>query len=239
MNKRTFYQIIPKEDKQYELGILSGNAPYNKQIEVALESYFGYINEIDYLYSVETSKATLFESILSKEKIKFTKMNLDDEYATYLDNCTPNETSSIEKDYKIDESIVVGIFEITQIICGAGESQLLLEKTIIKKDKIKVRVNTKEKGKHHLPHAHIDYNSEENYCIISLMNYSVIKPDNFHNAKIKKIIELLKGVEQKARKQWNMSDSDSKIHTKQVKDGSKEKTFYLNTFSTCIGHNES
>lgn len=104
-------------------------------------------------------------------KCSFKKVKLDD---SFLDN---------EKN--IQNVLEVEIPQIIELLDG---SQLLTEEEIVRKDGIKLYTHSNEQCGHHIPHIHVYYNCDKNFCIISLRNFAVIEPSKCEKrAKIKKM----------------------------------------------------
>lgn len=98
------------------------------------------------------------------------------------------------------------------IICGEGITQVLTEGTVARKDNIRIYINTNEETNHHIPHCHVDYNNEKNYCVLSLIDLTKIAPDgDRRNAIIKKAQGVLRDNLQDARKMWNSIKSKGKF----------------------------
>ena len=62
-----------------------------------------------------------------------------------------------------------------------------------------------------IPHVHIWYGDERNYCVINLIYYSIIEPERHINAKIRKAINLLKKDIAKARLARNQTSGKLKF----------------------------
>ena len=115
------------------------------------------------------------------------------------------------KDFNENEIIVIATKSFTHCEETKDGRLILNEGTIDRKDNIKIYVRSKEKSCHNIPHVHVWYNDYDNYCVISLINFELITPDNAKKRVVNNSIELIKENFDKCKIEWNKSDALIKI----------------------------
>lgn len=162
------------------------------------------------LYSCEKEKYSEFELMLKNFNIRFMELDfLEEAYFNYYLKNDQKISKGIE--IPAENQILVVEEEFPQIVEGGNGSVILNEHLIGYKDKIKVYIESKERCKHNIPHAHIDYNNQRNVFSISLVDFKILAGDD-GGAKGEKAIEILKKNIDKGRRLWNeKSDSRSKF----------------------------
>lgn len=222
---KVFYKIPLDVANPYKLVCLISNINNNDELgNVLIESSFGFSIGIDYLYSVSEHQHTFFENILNENNIIYERLELNKLYNDYKKNHIANEpVENLDTSFFCDDCIDIFLDEdIPQIICGQGETRVLLEEEIVRKDNIKIYVHSNERCGHHLPHVHVKYNDNDNYCVINLVDITVLVPSNLRNAKTKVISDLLGHHIQKARAAWNRTNSLLKF----IKNGDEYTSSY-------------
>lgn len=216
--KKVFYTVEENDDYQkkyensYRFVCLVANEPVRSNVNNILqEKRFGKKIGLSNLYSVPIEYEVYFDKVLKENNFKFTKYDLENKYEEYLQETEPNESYEI-----LDTSFLQGqqpIYildvDVPEIILSSGENRSLTEGTVDRKDNIKIYIHTNEKCGHHIPHIHVKYNENDNYCVLSLVDLSVIVPEKLKksNAKLKEIRKLVTKNMQKARKEWNSCDN--------------------------------
>lgn len=153
------------------------------------------------------------EKEMTRYNVQYIKVGLSDEYAIFknshqnLDN-----TEELDKDYIDNDSMnFIASDSFPRIILMPDGRQLLTEGTVAKSDydKIKIYINSNERAGHNIPHIHAQYNTNRNYCVVSLVDLKIIEPKELKegNAKTKKIIKLINDNLLKAREEWNRCDN--------------------------------
>lgn len=207
---KVFYKIPLDVTNPYKLICLISNN--NNQAElgnIVVESSFGFSIGIDYLYSLSEHQQTYFENLLNQNNIAYEKLEINKQYQDYKKNHIANEPlENLDTSFLCDDKMEVFLdVDIPQIICGQGETRVLHEEEIVRKDNVKIYVHSNERCGHHLPHVHVKYNDNDNYCVINLVDITVLVPSNLHNAKTRDICELLSCHIQTARAAWNRTNS--------------------------------
>jgi len=207
---KEFYRIPLDESNPYKFVCLISN--YERKAElgnVVVENSFGFSIGINYLYSISKNQQTFFENFLKRNNIAYENLKLNSQYQEYKKNQIANEPlEDLDSSFLCDEKMDIFLnVEIPQIICGKGETRVLLEEEVVRKDKIKIYVHSNEMCGHHLPHVHVKYNDNDNYCVVNLVDNTVLLPPNLRNAKTKEICELLNHHIQTARAAWNRTNS--------------------------------
>ncbi len=176
------------------------------------------------LWSISADKKSIFEESCKELNIKVYEIDLEKLYNKYVQQNTiynPSPQAEISKEDQID--ICSQSFD--HIICGAGTSQILLEHTIVEKDNIRLYINSNENARHNLPHCHVHYNSRTNYCVLSLVDYQKLAPDNnVKNAIICKAQRILSKHIQYARHLWNRIESPLKF---KIVNGEYTNEYYM------------
>ena len=155
------------------------------------------------LVSLDKTHEKDFERVMNSSQFSYKREKLESEYNDWL----KKKTKSKEKldDSFFDEKIITIIkeFNVPAIIELDNGSQLLTEKDVKRTDKITLYVHSDEQTHHNVPHVHVKYGGDKNYCSISLVDFAVLAPKNYKSAKVNEAIELLKQVIDKARFAWN------------------------------------
>lgn len=208
---KKFYTIKSKDQSNpYELICLIANFLPNSQ--VLIESGFAKFKNIrETLYSVNYADYTAFEKLLMCNNFSFEEKLLYDDYLVWKSSITPTKKKLDDSFLDMDKIIFVGKFSFPKIVENDQGSQSLNEGQVVRKDSVKIYTNSNENCGHHTPHVHIWYGNDKNYCVISLTDYSVIEPENYTNAKIRKSIDLLKMNIVKARIAWNQTSGTLKF----------------------------
>ncbi len=208
---RKFYTIQAKDkDNPYEVAIFLANNIQNMQI--LLESNFAFSIGMDIrLYSVDVLESQRFEAILSDNSYNYKSYDLNSAYEEWK-----SSTMNIPK--VLDSSFIDNDQE--QIICECSFPEIretengtviLNEEEICRKDCIKIYTHSNENCGHHVPHVHVAYNDNRNFCVISLIDKSVIEPVNCRRAKVKKAVQLLNEHFNEAVNAWNRTTGHCKI----------------------------
>lgn len=208
--EKIFYRIPMDLSNPYKLiCLLSNHQDKDKIGDVLIESSFGFSIGVNYLYSLTSQDSTFFESLLKENQIEFERLDLSHEYHEYQITHTVNEPlEDLDSSFLCDDEMDIIIDkDIPQIICGQGTTRVLHEEEIARKDNVKIYVHSNERCGHNIPHVHIKYNDNDNYCVISLVDISVIAPKNLKNAKTKDICDLVNTHLQKSRAAWNRTNS--------------------------------
>jgi len=208
--EKIFYRIPLDLTNPYKfICLLSNHKNRDKIGEIIIESSFGFSIGIDYLYSLKSQDSSNFESLLKDNQIDYEKLDLSHKYHVYQINHTANEPlENLDSSFLCnDEMDIVVDTDIPQIICGPGTTRVLHEEEIVRKDNIKIYVHSNELCGHHIPHVHVKYNDNDNYCVISLVDVSVLVPKNLKNAKTRDICKLVNTHLQKSRAAWNRTNS--------------------------------
>lgn len=164
------------------------------------------------LVYISIENEDVFLEILDKCKIEAEKKDILSDYNIWLKKRTIKKERL--KQINVDETTIEIIHEesFPKIYEALDGSQYLTEETIIKKDKIRIYTNSNEQTGHHIPHVHIQYNEENNFCVVSLIDLSIIEPKgNPKTARIKKCINLLEIHINKARLAWNKTSGNIKF----------------------------
>lgn len=148
---------------------------------------------------------------LKKNDISFEIKDLSSKYDEWVNIHCSKEVLD-DSFYNAECVQMVKEIEIPQIIELLDGTQLLTEEEIVRKDGIKLYTHSNEQCGHHIPHVHVWYNDDKNYCVISLKDFKVIEPCNcLKRAKIKKCVELLKKNINDSRLAWNRSSGNLKF----------------------------
>lgn len=219
---RNFYTIDLNCSKSYETLCNLVNYSCSHQINWYQETGFSYyLKQKKIIYSCDGSDMEKFEEMLEKHGVSFERLNeIKKDYQVYLSTFPQNSICGERIPDKNQEMVFEE--EFPRIVEGSNGSQCLTEETITNKDKIRVYIESDEKCKHHIPHAHVDYNHEFNVFSISLIDFSILA-GNGKGPKAKKAIELLKNNIDKAKKIWNKCENHSKFD-------SNDKGELLNTY---------
>lgn len=208
---KKFYAIKQKDaSNPYELILLIANLLPKSQ--VLIESSFAKSQGIqETLYSVDFADCEAFEELLIKNSFGFEEKSLYDNYLIWESSMKTTEIKSDDDFLDLDNIILVGEYSFSKIIENNRGLQSLNESEVVRQDSIKIYTNSNEDSGHHIPHVHIWYGNNKNYCVISLIDYSVIEPERHINAKIRKAIDLLKKDIAKARIAWNQTSGKLKF----------------------------
>lgn len=206
---RYFYQIPLDQSNPYKLVCLIANYPHDDLGDVVPEYKFGIQIGLTNLYSLSSSDPKTFECLLDQHNIAYRKCDLEVQYQLFIQNHNPNEPiDRLETSFLCDENVVsIAETEIPEIICASGTSRILLEEEISRKDKMKIYVHSNERCGHHIPHVHAKYNDNENYCVINLVDVTIIQPKDLHNAKTKELCKFVNDNLQNSRAAWNRTNS--------------------------------
>lgn len=223
--EKIFYRIPLDLSNPYKLiCLVANNTNKNDLGDVIIESSFGTSIGVDYLYSLSVLSQIAFESLLEQNNIAYEKLELNNQYQEYLVTRTNNEPlENLDTSFLCnDEMDIILDIDIPLVICGPGTTRVFLEEEITRKDKVKIYVHSNERCGHHIPHVHAKYNDNDNYCVISLVDISVLVPINLKNAKTKDICELVSNHLQASRAAWNRTNSLLKF--------TKDKDGYTSTY---------
>lgn len=218
--EKIFYLVDVSATKENKVTVLV-NSPYSLKHLLMENDFWDYLRDKDQWYKFLGKQYVLF-SVLEDEKDDFVssckevgivakEVDLKKLYAAFSKEHSPYVPS---KQQDIPEENMLNVCEqdVCEIICGPGTKQILLEHKIAGKDNINIYINSKENAQHNIPHCHIKYNGESNYCVLSLIDFEKLAPDgNLRNAVVRKAQELLKQHIQEARKKWNEIDSTTKF----------------------------
>jgi len=163
------------------------------------------------LFSVDVLASKKFESILSNNSYNYESFNLNSAYKEWKSS-TENTKEKLDTRF-IDNSQeqIIGEYTFPEILETENGTQILTEEEICRKDCIKIYTHSNENCGHHIPHVHIAYNDDRNYCVISLKDKSVIEPPNCQRAKIRKVVQLLNEHFDEAVDAWNRTTGFCKI----------------------------
>lgn len=223
MENSDFLLVDVKENQQYQMIVLIGNAPY-------LEKFGKIYFDFHFMFDMEKKYDIKFGQLLiieKEDKEEFIKMcNLHEiefkfydqlifEYLAYRDLLT-NEKRELESD-DYDNPIEfkeIAQIEVLPIICARGTTKSLYEDTIKRKDKMRIFIGLNEKTNHFKPHIHAEYEGKS-YAVFNLVDLEVIKSraKKGHNAKTKEFQKLIKDNLANARTIWNKSSSLLKFPT--------------------------
>ena len=191
------------------------NGLYSYNVSVYWNQRFQY----DYMKSLKGQLVYLsiedeeiFKSILKKCNVSFEKKEILDKYNDWLDSRTVKKERLDSN--SIDENKMEVFYkeQIPEIIETLDGSQYLTEETVAKKDSIKLYTYSNEQSGHFTPHVHVQYNQEKKFCVISLVDFKVLAPNNCPlTPKVKKCIELLKDNIDDAREAWNKTNAQIKF----------------------------
>lgn len=200
MNNKIFYKIkIGNSSKNTYLTLIKYLLE-NTNIEYTLENDFAYYTGIkEIVISIDSSNKEKCEKVFSVQKIEYE--NISDKYQDYLDKqCSNNETNN----FTDEDIIVIKTFRIPQTV---GGRQLLNEKEIMRNGQDIVYIHSNEQSGHNIPHVHVKYNGDKNFCTISLIDFSVLQSKKLNFSKMKEIIKLVESCCDEARLAWNNSSS--------------------------------
>lgn len=159
------------------------------------------------LYSISSDKKTIFEKSCNETGIEVKQIDLEKLYDEFIQKKSANNTTLLEH-IPEENRIYFCSKTIPHIEDNIGTRQNLYEFLINKKDdELKLYINAEGKGKHNTPHCHVEYKNNENYCVLSLVDYRLLEPKNGVRTKIlNKAQELLQENIQHAREIWNRTD---------------------------------
>lgn len=208
---RMFYNVQPQDDTNpYEVICFLANQMLG--IQILIESDFAYSQGMDIrLFSVSENDCRKFETILSSFSYNYKKFDLNDAYKKWKAS-SDNQKETLDDDFIDSDFIqVVGEYSFPEILETNNGTQILTEEEICRRDCIKIYTHSNENCGHHIPHVHVAYNDERNYCVISLNDKSVIEPKNCRRARIKKAVQLLSEHYDEAVKAWNRTTGHIRI----------------------------
>ncbi len=211
--KRIFYLVSINVMRNLEW-IPLANSPYLEfDFNLMFEDRFWFYLRKDkgldeelkdfYLWSIQEDKQTLFEK--SCKELNIVVKNYDQSFY-YNEYKQQNQIyiPTKQKEIATTDCVEICSESFSKIICGPGTTQILLEHYIDEKDSITLYINSNEITKHNIPHCHVKYKSDKNYCVLSLVDFTKIEPDGGRkNAIICKAQSILKNNIQLARKTWN------------------------------------
>ena len=214
MTDKVFYKLSIDNTQDFTDFCRYVNALNECNISSHTENAFAYyIGMKEMLVSINKNDINKHEEILMQKKIGFEKLELEKEYQKYLDENYPVKEKLEDSFLDKDQINVIEEIRIPQIIEGPRGQQLLIEEKVAKEDGIKIYTHSNEQTGHNIPHVHIEYNNDRNFCVISLIDFSVIEPKKSNFAKIKKCVELVKKYCQKCRQAWNKTSGRIKFRT--------------------------
>ena len=232
--KKTFYLInisVMQQNKWIQLV----NSPYSeKNLHIIFEFDFWFdlrhnknlysdLGERYVLWSIPENKKIDFISSCEEVKIETKEIDLEKYYDDYVEQHYAYSPSK-QEDIPVENMVIISNQDVDKIICGSGTKQVFLEHKIAEKDNIKIYINSNEITGHNIPHCHLKYNDNNNYCVLSLIDLEKIAPDgNIKNAVVCKAQALLGKHIQDARKKWNEVHSLMKF---KVSDGKYTSDFY-------------
>lgn len=212
MNK--IFYLVNNEVMRNLQWIPLANPPYlNYDLGIIFEQRFWFdlrhSKELDqnydnmFLWSVPKDKKELFEKSCSELNIEIMEIDLSTPYEKYRKIHYIYKPSP-QQEIPPTDRLAICQESFNPIICGTGTSQIFLEHYVGEKDGIELYINSNENGRHKLPHCHVKYNSINNYCVLSLVDFEKIEPDGkIKNAIVCKAQSILKNNIQTARKKWN------------------------------------
>ena len=202
---KEFYIIKKQTSDPYEMVCFLANNM--RGITVLLETRFAqYAGIHDSLYSIDSEKKESFESKLKEHGYSYQNMNLWSEYSQWV-AVTKYNKPKLNADFVKNSTILsIGEYEIPKIVETDTGAQYSTEQEICRKDQIKIYTHSNELCGHHIPHIHIAYGDDWNYCVISLVDLSVIEPCGYNGAKIKKSKEILAKHLNESRLAWNKTN---------------------------------
>lgn len=208
---RKFYTIQAKDkDNPYEVAIFLANNIQNMQI--LLESNFAFSIGMDIrLYSVDVLESQRFEAILSDNSYNYKSYDLNSAYEEWKSS-TMNIPKVLDSSFiDNDQEQIICEYSFPEIRETENGTVILNEEEICRKDCIKIYTHSNENCGHHVPHVHVAYNDNRNFCVISLIDKSVIEPVNCQRAKAKKAVQLLSEHFNEAVDAWNRTTGHCKI----------------------------
>lgn len=208
---RKFYTIQAKDkDNPYEVAIFLANNIQNMQI--LLESNFAFSIGMDIrLYSVDVLESQRFEAILSDNSYNYKSYDLNSAYEEWKSS-TMNIPKVLDSSFiDNDQEQIICEYSFPEIRETENGTVILNEEEICRKDCIKIYTHSNENCGHHVPHVHVAYNDNRNFCVISLIDKSVIEPVNCRRAKAKKAVQLLNEHFNEAVDAWNRTTGHCKI----------------------------
>lgn len=215
--KKIFVLIKVNNKESYKLFCDFVNAIHNLTFQILWDYKFQYYCEIGFdsghLIYIDEANKDEFIGAISKNNIPFKIMDLSRKYDEWINKCSFKKVK-LDDSFLDNEKNIQNVLEveIPQIIELPDGSQLLTEEEIVCKDGIKLYTHSNEQCGHHIPHIHVCYNGDKNFCVISLRDFAVIEPSKCEKrAKIKKCIGLLKDNIDDARLAWNRSSGNIKF----------------------------
>lgn len=208
---RKFYTIQAKDkDNPYEVAIFLANNLRN--IQILFESNFAFSIGMDIrLYSVDVLESQRFEAILSDNSYDFESYELNSAYEEWKSS-TMNIPKALDSRFiENDQEQIICECSFPEIRETENGTQILTEEEICRKDCIKIYTHSNENCGHHVPHVHVAYNDNRNFCVISLIDKSVIEPVNCRRAKANKAVQLLNEHFDEAVNAWNRTTGHCKI----------------------------
>ena len=78
------------------------------------------------------------------------------------------ENEMIINQDEVEESIIVCEKDFPPEPFYVNGKQRLQEELVTHKDRVRLCINPKDNDRHHLPHVHVDYKGEINYCSLTI-----------------------------------------------------------------------
>ena len=208
---RKFYIIEPHtDDNPYEVVCFLANNM--KGMQILLEANFAYSQGLDIrLYSIDGKDSKQFEEILSAHSYKYISHDLNSAYEEWKSSNSNKKEELDDKFIDASSIQIVGEYNFSEIRETENGTQILTEEEICRKDCIKIYTHSNENCGHHIPHIHVSYNNDRNYCVISLKDRSVLQPINYNSAKVKKALQLLNEHFDEAVEAWNRTTGHCKL----------------------------
>lgn len=208
-----YYTITPKNpNNPYETVCFLANT--FSHYSIILESKFAYYQNIHAcLFSVDADNQYDFEKTLYNHGYDFKKYDLYNEYLIWKEKTKKEPIKTKLDDSFLDNSTIIEVVNevVPAIEYGENGRQILDEETICKKENIKLYTHSNEMCGHHIPHIHVEYGGDKNYCVISILDKRVLEPKNFNNKIVKKAIDLLNQNYKQAVIAWNKTSGCVKM----------------------------
>lgn len=199
-----YYEFICEPNESFELPVIVKDKLASENINFYFESYLGYHVHKLCLHSIEEQHKEHFEKILKDNGVSYMIVDLEEESNVLFGKKQSDLKEKLDTDFLLNTEIEIVIDEFIQVVMeGLGDQIILHEEEVARRDKIRIYTHSNEQCGHHIPHVHVEYNNDKNYCVIDLSNYDIIQPKDYSSAKIKSIIPLLKEHIVQARTAWN------------------------------------